>query len=66
MTPGPRQDHVAYLATNGAFVLTGDLDGVRGARSIPGSADQTAWRSLERLALAPAPRLSTSAVPDPV
>ena len=51
LTPGPRPDHVAYLAPDGAFVLTGDLDGVRGARSIPGPADLTAWtNSRERLA----------------
>ena len=58
LTPGPRPDHVAYLATDGAFVVTGDLDGVRGARSIPGPADRAAWAaSLERLAeLAPAAR----------
>ena len=40
LTPGPRPDHVAFLAADGAFVLTGDLDGVRGARSIPGPADR--------------------------
>jgi len=70
LTPGPRPDHVAYLASDGAFVLTGDLDGARGARSIPGPADRTAWvSSLERLAaLAPvAPRLSGHpGSPDPV
>ena len=58
LTSGPRPDHVAYLAADGAFVLTGDLDGVRGARSIPGPADDAAWASsLERLAgFAPAAR----------
>ena len=58
LTPGPRPDHVAYLADDGAFAVTGDLDGVRGARSIPGPADDAAWRSsLDRLAaLAPAAR----------
>jgi len=58
LTPGPRPDHVAYLAPDGAFVVTGDLDGARGARSIPGPSDHTAWASsLERLAaLAPAAR----------
>jgi glyoxylase-like metal-dependent hydrolase (beta-lactamase superfamily II)/8-oxo-dGTP pyrophosphatase MutT (NUDIX family) len=57
-TPGPRPDHTAYLADDGAFVLTGDLDGERGARSIPAPADAPAWASsLERLAtLAPAAR----------
>ncbi len=70
LTPGPRPDHVAYLATDGAFVLTGDLDGVRGARSIPGPADHAAWgSSLERLAaLAPAARRLPGhpTAPDPV
>ncbi|HEV8401507.1 MAG TPA: MBL fold metallo-hydrolase [Candidatus Limnocylindrales bacterium] len=54
-TPGPRPDHVAFLGSDDAgdaFVLTGDLDGVRGARSIPGPADRQAWAaSLERVAL---------------
>jgi glyoxylase-like metal-dependent hydrolase (beta-lactamase superfamily II)/8-oxo-dGTP pyrophosphatase MutT (NUDIX family) len=58
LTPGPRPDHVAYLAGDGAFALTGDLEGIRGARSIPGPADEAAWRSsLDRIAaLAPAAR----------
>ena len=53
--PGPRPDHVAFLALDGAFVVVGDLDGVRGARSIPGEPDAAAWAgSLERLSrLAP-------------
>jgi glyoxylase-like metal-dependent hydrolase (beta-lactamase superfamily II)/8-oxo-dGTP pyrophosphatase MutT (NUDIX family) len=56
LTPGPRPDHVAYVSADGAFVLTGDLDGLRGARSIPGPADQIAWtHSRDRLEeLAPA------------
>ena len=55
LTPGPRPDHVAYLVDSGAFVLVGDLDGPRGARSIFGPPDGGAWSSsLERLAgLAP-------------
>ncbi len=49
--PGPRPDHVVFLADDGAFVVTGDLDGVRGARSIPGRPDPAAWAaSLERVA----------------
>ena len=53
--PGPRPDHLAFLGDGGAFVLTGDLDGTRGARSILGPPDNTAWTaSQERLAeLAP-------------
>jgi glyoxylase-like metal-dependent hydrolase (beta-lactamase superfamily II)/8-oxo-dGTP pyrophosphatase MutT (NUDIX family) len=54
-TPGPRPDHVGYLVGEEAFLMTGDLDGVRGARSITGPPDAVAWAvSLERLArLAP-------------
>ena len=55
LTPGPWPDHTAFIAADGAFVVTGDLDGLRGARSIPGPPDPAAWlASLERLArLAP-------------
>ena len=55
LTPGPRPDHVAFLADDGEFVVVGDLDGPRGARSILGPPDEGAWAaSLERLAgLAP-------------
>jgi ribonuclease/clavin/mitogillin len=70
LTPGPRPDHVIYLADDGAFVLTGDLDGGRGARAIPGPTDGPAWTSsLERLAsLAPVARRLPGhpAAPDPV
>ncbi len=54
-TPGPRPDHVVFLADDGSFAVTGDLDGVRGARSIAGPSDPTVWAaSRERLAtLAP-------------
>lgn len=49
--PGPRPDHVAFLAANLGIAITGDLDGVRGARTIPGTPDGPAWAaSLERLA----------------
>jgi len=55
LTPGPRPDHVAYLAGDGEFVLVGDLEGPRGARSILRPPDEGAWASsVERLAgLAP-------------
>ncbi|MEP6637928.1 MAG: MBL fold metallo-hydrolase [Chloroflexota bacterium] len=54
--PGPRPDHLVFLDDQGTFVLTGDLDGARGARSIPGPPDPAAWAaSLERVsAMAPA------------
>ncbi len=42
-TPGPRPDHLALLVGDGRVALTGDLDGVRGARSIPGPPDEAAW-----------------------
>ena len=54
-SPGPRPDHLVFLGDGGAFVLTGDLDGARGARSIFGPPDNAAWAaSQDRLAgLAP-------------
>lgn len=46
-TPGPRPDHLAFVVEDarGApiAVLAGDLDGRRGARSLPGPADDAAW-----------------------
>ena len=46
-TPGPRPDHIAFVveAPDGrpVAVLAGDLDGVRGARAMPGPADDAAW-----------------------
>ncbi len=53
-TPGPRPDHLAFLGVGDdgdTFVLTGDLDGVRGARSVVGPPDPSAWTaSVERVA----------------
>lgn len=43
LAPGPRSDHVTYRAADHAFALVGDLDGVRGERSIPGPPDEAAW-----------------------
>lgn len=46
-TPGPRPDHLAFVLeeVNGAqtAVFSGDLEGRRGARSLPGPADDAAW-----------------------
>ncbi len=42
---GPRPDHVALIVGGGRFVLSGDLGGVRGARSIPGPRDEAAWQA---------------------
>jgi len=50
LTPGPRPDHLAFVVDGRDFVLSGDLDGVRGARSIHGPTDGAAWRgSVQRL-----------------
>jgi len=43
-TPGPRPDHVAFVVGEGSDVIAGDLDGVRGARSILGPPDEAAWQ----------------------
>ena len=43
-TPGPRPDHVAFVVGEGQVVVAGDLDGVRGARSILGPPDEAAWQ----------------------
>ena len=58
-TPGPRPDHLAFYDGIGGVALTGDLDGRRGARMIPGPTDDQAWAaSRARLdAIAPAIRL---------
>ena len=42
-TPGPRSDHLVYVVGGSTAVLTGDLDGRRGDRMIPGPADEVAW-----------------------
>jgi glyoxylase-like metal-dependent hydrolase (beta-lactamase superfamily II) len=54
-TPGPRPEHLAFILGDARFVVTGDLDGVRGARMLPGPTDDAAWAtSRDRLArLAP-------------
>ncbi len=58
LTPGPRPNHVAFIFAGGEFAISGDLDGVRGARSIHAPTDETAWTaSIERLrAMAPGAR----------
>ena len=43
-TPGPRPDHLAFVVGEGQVVITGDLDRVRGARSILGPPDEAAWQ----------------------
>ena len=46
-TPGPRPDHLAFIVGDGGSVVTGDLDGVRGARMIPTAPDPRWTASLE-------------------
>ncbi len=56
-TPGPDSAHVAYVVgDSGGLVLSGDLDGRRGARAVVGPwSEEEAHRSRERLRrLAPA------------
>ena len=59
-TPGPRPDHLAFIVGDGSAVISGDLDGIRGARSIVGPVDAAALAAsrarLDDLAPA-APRL---------
>jgi glyoxylase-like metal-dependent hydrolase (beta-lactamase superfamily II) len=40
--PGPRPDHLALIGPEGEWLISGDLDGVRGTRSIPGPVDREA------------------------
>lgn len=42
-TPGPRPDHVAFVVGEGSDIIAGDLDGVRGGRSIFAPSDDSAW-----------------------
>ncbi len=46
-TPGPTPDHVAFVVGEGRLALVGDLDRVRGSRSILGPTDATAWSRSE-------------------
>lgn len=57
-TPGPTTDHLAFVVGDGRLAISGDLDGIRGARAVPGPADETRWRaSIDRLrVVAPAAR----------
>lgn len=51
-TPGLEPEAVAFVVGEGQYAVTGDLDGVRGARSIFGPIDREAWQhSVARLAL---------------
>lgn len=49
-TPGLVPEGLAFVIGEGQFAVTGDLDGTRGARMIPGPSDDEAWRaSIARL-----------------
>jgi glyoxylase-like metal-dependent hydrolase (beta-lactamase superfamily II) len=43
-TPGPRPDHVAFVVGEGRDVISGDLGGVRGGRSMFASPDEATWQ----------------------
>ena len=44
-TPGLGRAASAFVVGDGQFAITGDLDGVRGARSIFGPVDEDRWRA---------------------
>jgi hydroxyacylglutathione hydrolase len=44
-TPGLSPDHVAFVVGEGQFAVTGDLDGRRGARMVPGPIEHETWRA---------------------
>lgn len=46
-TPGPAPEHLALIVGEGQFVLTGDLEGRRGARSVLAPPDPEAWAGSE-------------------
>ena len=49
-TPGLEREGLAFIVGDGQFVLTGDLDGERGARSVLGPVDEAVWQeSVSRL-----------------
>ena len=43
-TPGPAPEHVSFVVGDGRFVVSGDLDGRRGARSLFAPTDGDAWK----------------------
>jgi glyoxylase-like metal-dependent hydrolase (beta-lactamase superfamily II) len=43
-TPGPAPEHLAFVVGDGRYAITGDLDGVRGARSVLAPPDEAAWQ----------------------
>jgi glyoxylase-like metal-dependent hydrolase (beta-lactamase superfamily II)/8-oxo-dGTP pyrophosphatase MutT (NUDIX family) len=43
-SPGVAPDHLAYVVVEGQFVVAGDLDGRRGARSVVAAPDDDAWK----------------------
>lgn len=43
-TPGPAPEHVCFVVGDGRFIVAGDLDGRRGARSLFAPADGVAWK----------------------
>jgi glyoxylase-like metal-dependent hydrolase (beta-lactamase superfamily II)/8-oxo-dGTP pyrophosphatase MutT (NUDIX family) len=43
-TPGPAPEHLAFIVGAGPFVVSGDLDRRRGARSVVGQPDEGAWQ----------------------
>jgi len=64
-TPGPRPDHLVYVVGERAAVLTGDIEGRRGARMLPGPADHAAWAASRARLDALGPVLRLGGHPEP-
>jgi glyoxylase-like metal-dependent hydrolase (beta-lactamase superfamily II)/8-oxo-dGTP pyrophosphatase MutT (NUDIX family) len=47
--PGVRPEHLAFVVGDGAAILTGDLEGPRGSRMLPGPVDTAALRGSREL-----------------
>jgi glyoxylase-like metal-dependent hydrolase (beta-lactamase superfamily II) len=43
-TAGPAPEHLAFIVGDGRFLVSGDLDRRRGARSLVGPSDEGAWQ----------------------
>ena len=54
-TPGLAPEGLAFVIGEGQFAVTGDLDGVRGVRSVFGPIDEHAWRASVARVYAAAP-----------
>jgi glyoxylase-like metal-dependent hydrolase (beta-lactamase superfamily II)/8-oxo-dGTP pyrophosphatase MutT (NUDIX family) len=54
-TPGPAPEHLGFVVGDGEVVISGDLDGRRGTRSVFGPPDRDAWARSEAVLRSAAP-----------